>query len=254
MAEPEATDGQAPTTAQDVVVVPVDPGQAQTGATGYCRRQPAFFGWMMLIGGILTLAGAVVGEQYNNAGNGIAYIIMGLATMYFQVEDKGDYLLVTSGPMRWGLCGEGKEKIKYADIRDYEVSKTCFFGFGMPCCTSVKLFNSCTCCCNCCGGDMGGCCVQRTVRLTIKERMQAQGARDPDDCCLEALCLENCCGDACLSCGACGCCQSVCNPCGANCCAINTVFISTNDPQGLIELLNAKVTGNGAQKVQYAEI
>jgi len=251
MAEQETTDGQAPTTAdqQDVE----NPGQSQTGATGYCRRQPTFFGWMMLIGGILNVASAATGDL-NNVGNGIVYIIIGLAIMYFQVEDKGDYLLVTSGPMRWGLCGEGKEKIKYSEIRDYEVTKTCFFGFGLPCCTSVKLFNSCTCCCACCGGDMGGCCIQRTVRLTINERMQAKDARDPDDCCLEACCLDNCCGDACLTSGQGCCCRSVCNPCGANCCAVNTVFISTNDPQGLIELLNSKVTGNGAQKVQYAEI
>lgn len=261
MAEQDTADGQAPTTTDEQeVVVAVDPGQSETGSTGYCVRQPTFIGWFMFISGILSIASAVaniLSEEATadqNLGNGIAYCVIGLAIMYFQVEDKGDYLLVTSGPMRCGLCGEGKEKIKYSDIRDYEVTKTCFWGFGMPCCTSVKLFNSCTCCCACCGGDMGGCCIQRTIRLSIKERMQAKDARDPDDCCLEGFCLDNCCGDACLTCGAGACLRSVCNPCGANCCAINTVFISTNDPKGLIDLLNSKVTGNGAQKVQYAEI
>jgi len=203
---------QVPTTRAeedpDVLVVDRDAGKDQTDAyNGYCRRQPIFFGWMMLISGVLTLlqiglvaAGVLLHFHHfryfysvdietpliaivsSDLINSIISIIMGLALLYFQVEDKGDFLLVTSGPWRWGVCGQGKEKFRYTDIRDYEITKTCFFGFGLPCCTSIKLFNSCTCCFNCCGGDMGGCCVQRTVRLTIRERMQAQDVSDTDDC------------------------------------------------------------------------
>merc|ERR1719273_1527663 len=66
------------------------------------------------------------------------------------------------------------------------------------------------------------------------------------DCCLEGCCLRNCfgakCSEQCLG-GVCGegCIFSMCfNPCGVNCMTMNTMYISTNDPQGLISLLNNK--------------
>ena len=95
----------------------------------------------------------------------------------------------------------------------------------------------------------GGCCGQKTVRLTVNERMFGHEAGDDADCCLESCCLENCFGAVCEE--QCmgrakgeGCCFAVCfNPCGVNCCAMNTMYISTNDPQGLVNLLNQKCNG-----------
>ena len=64
-------------------------------------------------------------------GNGISAIILALATMWITVEDRGEHLLVAWGPCRCFLCGMGKEKIKYSDIRSYQISKTCWFGMGL---------------------------------------------------------------------------------------------------------------------------
>ena len=108
----------------------------------------------------------------------------------------------------------------------------------------IRIMNQCSCCqCSFCGpaGSMvGGCCSQKTVRLTINERMFAQHSLDDADCCLEKCCLSNCFGEVCVQRGM-GCCfQPCCNPCQVNCCAMNTMYISTNDAEGLVNLLNNK--------------
>ena len=90
----------------------------------------------------------------------------------------------------------------------------------------------------------GGCCTQRTVRLTVNERMFGHDAVDDTDCCLESCCLNNCFGEVCIDRGE-GCCFQPCfNPCHANCCSLNTMYLSTNDPQGLVNLLNQKCGGS----------
>ena len=114
------------------------------------------------------------------------------------------------------------------------------------------MLNQCSCIqCDFCkatgrpGSLKGGCCGQKTVRLTIKERMFGQEAVDDEDCCLESWCLQNCfgakCADQCCG-GVCGegCYFSMCNPCGVNCCSMNTMYISTNDPEGLLKLIGEK--------------
>ena len=144
----------------------------------------------------------------------------------------------------------GKEKIKYENIKYYSITKTCAFGFGIICCTGLKLFSICSCCCG-----------QKIIRLSIKERYQGLNAHDPDDCCLESCCLKTCCGKQAESCGSGGCCQPCCNPCGANCCVFNTVNISTEDPEGLLNLLNQRcvhlrpeIISEGQHNVQYANL
>eukprot|EP01083_Nonionella_stella_P010910 31038_1 len=222
---------------------------------GYRRRQTGCIGILMLIGGILGFLGgltSVISGEYGNSGNlvsGIIWIIISLSMIWIQVEDRGDYILLTTGPCRWALCGMGKEKIFYRNIKDYAVTQTCFYGFGLPHCSSIKLFNNCSCCC---GG--GNYCGHKTVRLTINERPQGMNAGDSDDCCWESCCLSCCCGERGHYIGKCCCFQPCFNPCNANCCAVNTVFVSTNDPQGLITLLNQKVHPDGLNQVQYANI
>jgi len=117
--------------------------------------------------------------------------------------------------------------------------------------------NQCSCCqCACCGpagsvrGGVKGFCGQTTVRLSINERNMGHGAAEDGDCCLEGCCLRNCfgakCSEQCLG-GVCGqgCIFSMCfNPCGVNCMTMNTMYISTNDPQGLVDLLNRKCNMN----------
>ena len=192
--------------------------------------------------------------SYNSSnGNivgGIIFLFWVFATFWIQVEDRGDHLLLTFGPCRWCLCGTGKEKIPYKNIRDYQISKSCFYGFGLPCCTSIKLFNSCSI--GCCGKS-GRCCAHKTVKLTIKERVQADEAEEGTDCCCEKLCFRCCCGERGRYIGK-GCCfQPCCNPCDANCCMVNTLFISTNDPEGLMKLLDSKV-GQGKGPDEQAVI
>mmetsp|Transcript_13839 Transcript_13839/g.21691 ORF Transcript_13839/g.21691 Transcript_13839/m.21691 type:complete len:265 (+) Transcript_13839:20-814(+) len=182
-------------------------------------------------------------ESYSYTNNdsliqAVLFICWGIATMWVQMEDRGDFVLLTYGPCRWLLCGMGKEKIYYRQIRDYQISKSCFYGFGIPCCTSIKLFNTCSCCC----GDGGVCCGHKTVKLTIKERPQGEHAIDEDsDCCAERCCLRCCCGENGEYCGKGCCCQPICNPCDANFCMMNTIFVSTNDPDGFMRLLQEKV-------------
>ena len=187
-----------------------------------------------------------------NAIFGILLILWGISTIWVNVEDRGDHLLIRYGPCRWMLCGMGKEKIPYRSIKDYEVTQTCFYGWGIGpggICngSSVKLFNTCSCC----YGYNGKCCKHKTIRLTIKERPQAQNALDENgnDCCCEKCFFKACCGENGRYIGK-GCCfQPCCNPCNANCCMVNTVFISTNDEDGLIALLN-----ENCQHIQFADI
>eukprot|EP01084_Bolivina_argentea_P004346 8270_1 len=130
----------------------------------------------------------------------------------------------------------GKEKIRYRDIHHVSVSRSCFYGFGIPCCTSIKLFNTCSCCC----GDGAECCRHQTIKLTIKERPQGEGATDEDNCFCEQCCLQCCCGDRGEYLGKGACFECCCNPCDANFCIMNTVFVSTNDADGVLQLLNDK--------------
>eukprot|EP00483_Globobulimina_turgida_P009162 UN09181 len=191
----------------------------------YHKRQIGCIGILCIIGGLGAFLGGIgsvlagVYDETSNIFTGIIWITIGLAMLWIQVEDRGEYLLLTTGPCRWALCGCGKEKFYYRNIRDYAVTQTCFYGFGIHSCSSVKLFNNCSCCC---GG--GSCCGHKTVRLTINERPQGLGAKDSGDCCWESCCLSCFCGERRHYIGK-GCCfQSLCNPCNANCCAINTVF------------------------------
>jgi len=258
-----ADSGQTETTdavAQEPAAQETTQEQAASMADGYCKRQIGLIGIMLLIGGVAAIAGGVVSIVFatderpanpNSIGQGIGMIITGLGFLYIDVEDKGDYLLVTSGPFRWCLCGWGKEKVKYSEITDFSTAKTCWYSIPeYACCTGVRLMNQCSCTqMDCCGSNMlvggAGCCSQRTVRLTIKERNFGHEAVDGDECCLEKCCLERCFGATCSQdcfggpCGE-GCCFSCCNPCGVNCCSMNTMYISTNDPEGLIDLLKNK--------------
>ena len=182
--------------------------------------------------------------------NNIIYAILLLswafATIWTQIEDREDHLLITYGPWRFFLCGMGKEKIPYDIITDFEITQTCSYGFGIPNCSTIKLFNTCSCCCgrNHTGGGNPSFCGQKTIRITIKERPQGQDAIDDNDCCLERCCLASFCGNRGKYIGKGCCCQPLCNPCNANCCMMNTIFVSTNDPQGLFRLLNEKTGRN----------
>lgn len=223
----------------------------------YRRRQCGCQWVFLLVGGILTVLNFAVylvlaiedvdGAEHMKytqfqVGNGIASIVIALATMWITVEDRGEHLLVAWGPCRCFLCGMGKEKIKYSNIRSYQISKTCFFGMGLL--GAVKLFNTCSCCC----GDMASLCGQQTIQLTINERPQALDADDVENWCCENCCIRCCCGERGYWCGK-GCCfQPCCNPCDVNCCAMSTIFISTNDPNGLMQLLDQKV-GNSNSRV-----
>jgi len=188
--------------------------------------------------GTLDGYGAGIGDCI---GYGIALFIIGMATMYIYVRDGGDHLLLETGPCRWLLCGYGVEKVRYEDIYHYSVSRSCFYGFGLPCYTSIKLFNSCSCCC----GEMGRCCGHSTIKLTIRERPQAEGAVDDDTCCLEKCCLKCFCGENGEWLGKGCCCQPCINPCNSNFCIMNTIFVSTDDPDGFVRLLQEKSAGGG---------
>jgi len=230
--------------------------QAMSTSGTYKRRQCGCQWVFLLLGGLCLIAsfGAYVvlkveGEDDIAAsmaytqwqlGNAIGAIAIALATLWVTVEDQGDHLVVAWGPCRCFLCGAGKEKIKYSNIRSYQISKTCWFGVGLL--GAVKLFNTCSCCC----GEMASLCGQQTVQLTIKERPQALGADDGDNWCCENCCIRCCCGERGFYCGK-GCCfQPCCNPCDVNCCAVSTIFISTNDANGLMQLLDQKVGNSNA--------
>jgi len=226
----------------------------------YRRKQCGCLGVLLLIGGIMVLCdfsiyiALSVADQpgaehlrYTQlmVGNGVTAILIALATMWITVEDRGQFLLVQWGPCRCFLCGQGKEKILYKNIRSYQLSKTCWFGMGLF--GAIKLFNTCSCCC----GDMGSLFGQHTIALTINERAQALGADDVENWWCENCCIRTCCGESGYWCGR-GCCfQPCCNPCDANCCVVNTVYISTNDPNGLMQLLDQK-TGSNSRLMEGA--
>ena len=176
-----------------------------------------------------------------------AILLLGwaFATIWTEIEDRGDHLLLTYGPCRFFLCGMGKEKIPYDLIMDFEITQTCSYGHGINC-NTVKLFNTCSCCC----GSDAELCGHKTVRITIKERPQGMDAIDDDDCWFERCCLQCCCGERGRYLGKGCCCQPCCNPCNANCCMMNTIFISTNDARNLLRLLQEKTRRNdGSQQV-----
>lgn len=227
------------------------------GGGGYVQRQIGLLGILLIINGGASAAQAVLAGYWGGLGQPVCYILTGIALLWIEVADKGDYLLVTSGPCRWFLCGWGKEKVQYSEIRDYEVVKSCWYTIPeMGMCTGVRILNQCSflqlSCCGPAGTLKGGCCGHKTVRLTIDDRMFGHNAADDDtDCCLENCCLKNCFGAKCAGecaggvCGE-GCIFSKCfNPCGANCCSMNTMYISTNDAEGLIALLDSKSTKKG---------
>lgn len=164
----------------------------------------------------------------------VLLICWAFATLWTEIEDRGDHLLLTYGPCRFFLCGMGKEKIPYDLIMDFEISQTCSYGFGINC-NTVKLFNTCSCC----SAD-AKLCGHKTVRITIKERPQAMDAIDDNDCCLERCFLHCCCGERGKYIGKGCCCQPCFNPCNANCCMMNTIFVSTNDAPNLLRLLEEK--------------
>lgn len=234
---------------------------ASTGGSsgGYTKRQVGLIGILLIVSGVCQFGNIYDAEEEGITNESIVncivgfiiYTLMGLSFIWIEVADKGDYLLVTTGPCRFLECGWGKEKVQYSEIRDYEISKTCWLTTPGLCCTGVRLMNQCSCCqCGCCGpaGSLaGGCCEHKTVRITINERGFGHNAADESDCCLEKCCLNNCFGANCYEaeCGGRkkgeGCCFATCfNPCGVNCCAMNTMYVSTNDAQGLINLLNEK--------------
>lgn len=174
-------------------------------------------------------------------------VLISCAQIWTQVEDKGDYLLVTYGPCRWILCGMGKEKIYYDNIHKYTETRSCMYGAGIPHCSGVKLFNTCSCCCR---GIR--CCGHKIIRLTIDERMQAFDAFDMHyDCCWESLCFNTLCGKHAEYVGKGCCCQKCFNPCNNNCCAMNQVYISTNDMEGLMRLLDAKCSDGSTVVTEY---
>ena len=76
---------------------------------------------------------------------------------------------------------------------------------------------------------------------------------DDMDCCLEKCCLNSFYGENGKYIGK-GCCfQPCCNPCNANCCMMNTIYVSTNDPRGLMNLLNTR-TDRGMSHNEEVEI
>eukprot|EP01084_Bolivina_argentea_P272703 464378_1 len=231
--------------------------------SGYTRQQCGCLWILFLIGGLLGLGsffsfmacadspqGIICNRVpvYIGTDSNIFYCILficwGLATIWLKIEDRGEHLLIHYGPCRWMLCGMGKEKIPYDRIRDFEVTQTCSYGFGINC-NTVKLFNTCSCCC----GELGRCCGHTVVRITVQERPQGYGAIDPTDCCCERCFLNCCCGARGKYIGKCCCFQPCCNPCNANCCMMNTIFVSTNDPEGLLQLLREKTGRDEADHV-----
>ena len=83
-------------------------------------------------------------DNYGAGVNVILYIAWGLSFLWIEVADKGDYLLVTTGPCRWLMCGWGKEKVKYSDVRDFQIVKSCWFMTPGVCCTGVRIPFYCT--------------------------------------------------------------------------------------------------------------
>merc|ERR1712013_291865 len=216
----------------------------------YKERQCGCFWVFYLIGGIIgivTFISSMASGHYlvtNDIVGAVIILIWAAASAWTQVEDMDHYLLVTYGPVRWLLCGMGKEKVLYSRITDFSLTQTCTYGVGCNCAyPTIKLFNTCSCCCG--GASL---CGQKTVQIGIRERPHGGGAGDDGDCCLEACCLANCYGENGKYIGKGCCCQPICNPCNANCCMVNTLFVSTNDPEGLLRLLEEKTRLHEAQE------
>ena len=112
-------------------------GTATPATTGYCKRQVGLIGILLILSGIAQIGNVVVNQNYSAIGNVVGYVIMGLGFLWIEISDKGDYLLVTTGPCRWFLCGWGKEKVKYSEIRDYGITKSCWFGVPGVCGSGV---------------------------------------------------------------------------------------------------------------------
>ena len=216
--------------------------------TGYNRRQQGSLWIVFLLVGLASLPD-ILRYDFASFIEGIFFIAWAFGIMWNQVEDKGDHLLVQYGPCRWTLCGTGKEKIRYRNIKDYGITRSCAYGFGIVCCSGLKLFSICNCCCG-----------HKVVRLTINERYQAEDASDSSDCCLESCCFKCYCGKKAERYGNGGCFRHCFNRCNANCCLINTVYISTNNADELLQLLNQKcphipvAENNINQQAMYANI
>ena len=229
----------------------VYPPNALPAVNGYNKTQHGSLWIVLLVVGFISLCSGIFARDGGSSLRGLLCIIWSIGIMWNNVQDKGDHLLITYGPCRWVLCGMGREKIKYSNIKDYAISRSCTYGFGIPCCSGLKLFSTCSCCCG-----------QKVIRLSVNERLQGLNANDPSDCCIESCCLKQCCGQRAEYIGS-GCCFKYCfNPCGGNCCMFNTIHISTEDADGLLNLLNHKCTlipqrgeiVNGNQNIQYANL
>lgn len=102
----------------------------------YYQRQVGLLGILLIISGIAQLA-RLATSDWGVIGIAIFEVLWGLGFLWIEVEDKGESLLVTTGPCRWTWCGWGKEKVKYSEIRDYDIAKTCMLTMPGSFCTGV---------------------------------------------------------------------------------------------------------------------
>ena len=172
----------------DTAMNDIEKREGPTSNGGYTHKQTGCMWVLLLTVGILQFTFSFLAilftrytsQQFNSYLQqmiyGIILICWGISTIYVNIEDRGDHLLLTYGPFRWCLCGMGKEKVPYKNIKDFQITRTCFYGLGIGTggiCggSSIKLFNTCSCCC-----DGAKCCGHKTVRLTINERPQGLNA------------------------------------------------------------------------------
>lgn len=227
-------------------------GQATSLNIGFKDKQYGCIGLLLVIISLASIIASIVLYLYipNDTNDdytvyiavqasrmlfyGIFFLFIGLGQLYIEVEDDGDCLLVNYGPFRHCLCGFGKSKIRYRDIKDYEISRSCAYGVGVI--FGSKLFSSCS---------IGLPCFfkHEIIRITVKERYVGHDVLDVNDCCLEYCCMRCCCdgninGNA-EHCGNGFICQC-CNGCKANCLRYNTFYISTNKSQEFINNLRSK--------------
>jgi len=222
---------------------------------GYKKKQCGMIwvGYLIAgLGGVANLYVAITQQNWTTMGEitgSVILLVYVFAAMWTNVEDCEDHLLITYGPLRWLLCGFGKEKVRYGDVLSFEVTRTCSYGAACRCdYHNIKLFNTCSCCC------MGGrLCGHTTVQIVVKERPHGEDAVDDTNCCCENICLKACFGENGKYIGK-GCCfQPCCNPCNANCCMMNTIYVSTNEPNKLLQLLRTRTqggAGGGTEEVQ----
>ena len=71
----------------------------------------------------------------------IGWFCLGMGFLWIEISDEGGYLLVRSGPWGWSWMGCGKEKIKYSEIRDYSISRMCWFPGPGQCCSGVTIID-----------------------------------------------------------------------------------------------------------------